>query len=97
MDTLCIFYGIEIPNSDWEKTPTSVKELVEKLGQLIKQSEKELSDKDAQNQELLEKINRTSKNSSSPPSSDPPSVGKPIHKKKKSGKKRGGQPIFIRA
>ncbi|MBW4511506.1 MAG: IS66 family transposase [Scytonematopsis contorta HA4267-MV1] len=92
MDTLCIFYGIEIPNSDWEKTPASVKELVAKLGQLIKQSEKELSDKDAQNQELLEKINRTSNNSSSPPSSDPPSVEKPLHKKKKSGKKRGGQP-----
>jgi hypothetical protein len=91
MDTLCIFYGIEIPNSDWEKTPTSVKELVEKLGQLIKQSEKELSDKDAQNQELLEKINCTSNNSSSPPSSDPPSAKKP-EGKKKSGKKRGGQP-----
>ena len=66
MDVKCLVFGIEIPNSDWEKTPTSVKKLVEKLGQLIKESEKELADKEAQNQELLEKINRTSNNSSSP-------------------------------
>ena len=91
MDVKCLVFGIEIPNSDWEKTPTSVKELVEKLGQLIKESEKELADKEAQNQELLEKINRTSNNSSSPPSADPLSAQKP-EKKKKSGKKRGGQP-----
>jgi transposase len=91
MDVKCLVFGIEIPNSDWEKTPTSVKELVEKLGQLIKQSEKELADKESQNQELQEKINRTSNNSSSPPSADPPSVEKRLHKKK-SGKKRGGQP-----
>lgn len=87
----CLIFGIEIPNSDWEKTPASVKELVEKLGQRINQSEKELADKEAQNQELLEKINTTSNNSSSPPSADPPSAEKP-RKKKKSGKKRGGQP-----
>jgi len=91
MDIKCLIFGIEIPNSDWEKTPPSVKELVEKMGQRIQQSEKELADKEAQNQELLEKINRTSNNSSSPPSADPPSAEKP-QKKSKSGKKRGGQP-----
>lgn len=42
-------------------------------------------------QQLLEKVNSTSKNSSSPPSSDPPSLGKKPQKSK-SGKKRGGQP-----
>lgn len=91
MDVKCLIFGIEIPNSDWEKTPASVKELVEKMGQRINTSEKELADQQAKNQELLEKINRTSNNSSSPPSADPPSVEKP-GKKKKSGKKRGGQP-----
>jgi transposase len=91
MDVKCLIYGIEIPNCDWEKTPTSVKELVEKMGQRIQQSEKELAEKVAENQELLEKINRTSNNSSSPPSADPPSAQKPLHKNK-SGKKRGGQP-----
>lgn len=91
MDVKCLFFGIEIPNSDWEKTPLSVKELVEKLGQLVRQSEQELADKESQNQELLEKINRTSNNSSSPPSADPLGAEK-SQKKKKSGKKRGGQP-----
>ena len=91
MDKNCLVYGIEIPNTDWENTPASVKELVEKLGQHIKQSDKELADLKAQQQELLEKINRTSKNSSSSPSSDPPGVQK-HPPKKKSGKKRGGQP-----
>ena len=91
MDVKCLIYGIEIPNSDWEKTPASVKELVEKMGQRLKQSEQELADKEAKNQELLEKINRTSNNSSSPPSADPPSAEGRLHKKK-SGKKRGGQP-----
>ena len=60
------------------------------MGQHIKQSDQELADLKAQHQELLEKINRTSKNSSSPPSSDPPSAEK-RPEKKKTGKKRGGQ------
>ncbi len=91
MDENCLAYGIEISDSDWEKTPTSVKKLVEKMGQHIKQSEKRLVDLEAKQQELLEKINRTSLNSSSPPSSDPPSAEK-RPEKKKTGKKRGGQP-----
>ncbi|MBD2533335.1 hypothetical protein H6G97_28710, partial [Nostoc flagelliforme FACHB-838] len=91
MNENCLAYGIEISDLDWEKTPAIVKELVEKMGQHIKQSEKELTDLKAQQQELLEKINRTSKNSSSPPSLDPPNAEKHPGKKK-SGKKRGGQP-----
>lgn len=58
MDVKCLIYGIEILNSDRERTPTSVNKLVEK----IKESEKELADKEAQNQELLEKINCISNN-----------------------------------
>jgi len=91
MDKNCLTYGIEISNSDWEGTPANVKQLVEKMGQQIKQSDQELADLKAQYQELLEKINSTSRNSSSPPSSDPPSAEK-RPEKKKSGKKRGGQP-----
>jgi hypothetical protein len=90
MDENCLAYGIEISDLDWEKTPASVKQLVEKMGQHIKQSEKELTDLKAQQQELLEKSNRTSKNSSSPPSLDPPNAEK-HEKKNKSAKKRGGQ------
>ncbi len=91
MDENCLAYGIEISEQDWEKTPASVKKLVEQMGQRIKQSEKKLVELEAEQQQLLEKINRTSKNSSAPPSSDPPSAEK-RQEKKKSGKKRGGQP-----
>ena len=45
MNVKCLVYGIEIPNSDWDKTPASVKELVEKMGQRIKKSEQELAEK----------------------------------------------------
>jgi transposase len=91
MDENCLAYGIQISDSDWEKTPTNVKQLVEKMRQHIKQSEEKLAEQAAKEQELLEKINCTSKNSSSPPSSDPLNAQK-RQEKKKSGKKRGGQP-----
>ncbi|WP_017316668.1 DUF6444 domain-containing protein [Mastigocladopsis repens] len=91
MEENCLAYGIEISDLDWDKTPASVKQLVEKMGQHIKQSEKRLADLEAKQQELLEKINCTSKNSSIPPSSDPLHAEKKPEKKK-SGKKRGGQP-----
>ena len=91
MNENCPPYGIEIPDSDWEKTPASVKQLVEKMEQYIKKSDKRFADLEAKYQELLEKINRTSKNSSSPPSGDPLNIEK---QKQKTGsdKKRGGQP-----
>jgi transposase len=91
MHESCLAYGIEISDLDWEKTPTSVKQLVEKMGQRIKESEKRLADLEEKYQELLEKINRTSKNSSSPPSSDPLNTEKQ-KQKTDSDKKRGGQP-----
>jgi transposase len=36
-------YGIEISDSDWEKTPANIKQLVEKMRQDIKQSEERLA------------------------------------------------------
>jgi transposase len=84
MDKYSLTYGIEITDSDWEKTPASVKQLVEKMRQHIQEAEQI-------QQELEEKVNRTSKNSSSPPSSDPLNTPKQ-EKKRKSGLKRGGQP-----
>ncbi|MBG1266542.1 DUF6444 domain-containing protein, partial [Nostoc sp. WHI] len=82
MDENCLAYGIEISDSDWEKTPASIKQLVEKMGQHIKQSEKRLAELEVKYQELLEKINCTSKNSSIPPSSDPPHAEKKPEKNK---------------
>ncbi|WP_230966998.1 hypothetical protein [Nostoc sp. NZL] len=82
MDENCLTYGIEISESDWEKTPARVKQMVEKMGQHIKESEKRLADLETKQQELLEKINRTSKNSSVPPLSDPLNAEKGAHLKR---------------
>ncbi|MGH2416490.1 MAG: hypothetical protein ACRDEA_22910 [Microcystaceae cyanobacterium] len=77
--------GLKFLTRIGKKQSASVKQLVERMGQHIKQSEKELAEKEAQKQELLEKINTTSKNSSSPPSLDPLSTEK-RQQKNKSGK-----------
>jgi phage shock protein A len=55
MNENCLAYGIEISGSDWEETPASVKQLVEKMRQHIKELEQRLADLEAQQQELLEK------------------------------------------
>ena len=85
----------QIPPEDWGKTPTSVKKLVEGMTQQIEQQEKKLTEVLTVQEQLLEKINQTSKNSSSPPSSDPPGFSKKPPKQK-SSKKRGGQPGHVR-
>lgn len=84
-------YLEQIPPIDWEKTPASVKKLVEVLAQSIEKLEQQVTELQTVQQQLQEKVNRTSKNSSSPPSSDPPGFAEKLQKKK-SGKKRGGQP-----
>ena len=84
-------YLQQIPLEDWEKTPASVKKLVEEMGQSIGKLEQQVAELVAVQEQLLEKVNRTSKNSSSPPSSDPEGFGKKITSPK-SNKKRGGQP-----
>ena len=81
----------QIPLVDWEKTPASVQKLVEGMGQQIENLEKQLAEVLTVQEQLLEKANRTSENSSSPPSADPPGFGKK-QEKKKSNKKRGEQP-----
>lgn len=83
-------YLNQIPPEDWQKTPASVKQLVEGMGEGIRKLELQQAELVAVQQQLLEKINRTSLNSSSPPSSDPPRFGKKPQKQK-SSKKRGGQ------
>ena len=80
----------QIPPEDWEKTPASVKKLVESMARRIESLEKQAVELLSGQQQLLEKVNQTSKNSSSPPSCDPPGFGQ--KSPKKSGKKRGGQP-----
>lgn len=84
-------YLEEVSPQDWERTPASVKKLVEHMGQRVEVLEKQQAELLLTQQQLLEKVNSTSKNSSSPPSSDPPGFGKKSQKTQ-SGKKRGGQP-----
>ncbi|OLT58599.1 IS66 family transposase [Moorena bouillonii] len=84
-------YIEQVPWSDWEETPASVKKLVEGMAQQIENLKKQLTDISAVQQQLLEKTRRTSKNSSSPPSFDPPGLEKKPQKNK-SKRKRGGQP-----
>ncbi len=90
MDENCPAYIQQISPEDWERTPPSVKKLVEQKAPGIGQLEKKLYELQAEQQQLIEKNDRTSKNSSVPPSSDPPNAPK-SQRKRKSGKKRGGQ------
>ncbi|MBD2628464.1 DUF6444 domain-containing protein [Trichormus variabilis] len=81
----------QIPPEDWGKTPTSIKKVVEEMAQRIEQREQQLTKVLTVQEQLLEKINITSKNSSSPASSDLPGFGKKLPKKQKSCKKLEGQ------
>ncbi len=81
----------KISPGDWGKTPSSVKKLVEEMAEQIEEQEKKLREVLTIQEQLLEKINQTSKNSSLPPSSDSPGVEKK-QRVKKSSKFRGGQP-----
>ncbi len=83
-------YLNQIPPEDWENTPASVKKLVESMAQGIEKLEQQVAELLVVHQQLLEKINRTSLNSSSSPALDPPSVAKKP-RKAKSSKNRGGQ------
>jgi hypothetical protein len=74
-----------------KKLSFCVQKLVEGMGQQIESLEKQLAQVLTVQQQLLEKVNQTSKNSSLAPSSDPPGFEKKPPKQK-SGKKRGGQP-----
>lgn len=83
--------GIEIPQSEWEATPASVKVLVGHLVTVIHELGEQVSPLSERIAELEEKLSKNSKNSSKPPSSE--GFGKSIKPKKKSGQRpRGGQP-----
>ena len=84
-------YLEQVSQEDWEKTPASVKKMVESMVGGIEKLERQVTELLEVQQHLSEKVNKTSLNSSSPPSSDPPGFGEKSQKKK-SGKKRGGQP-----
>jgi transposase len=74
----------EIPDTDWERTPVSVKGLV---GQLVER----IAALEERQQHLEEQLQRNSQNSSQPPSQDGLQGFKP-KPKAQDKKKRGGQP-----
>lgn len=92
MEKLYQNYLEQIPRQDWEKTPASVKKLLEKMVQRIENLEKSQAEVLALHQQLLEQVNRTSKNSSSPPSQDPPGFEK---KPKKQKNKKAGRNVEV--
>lgn len=93
----------EVSESDWEKTPPSIKALVENLLSRLDNMEKQFEALKEENRELKaenerlrqendclkEQLKRNSKNSSQPPSSD---KFKGFKATPTSGRKRGGQP-----
>jgi transposase len=87
-----------IPEADWLATPASVRTLIlvqQQEIQALRQENDELRGQLAalatELASLLERIGRSSRNSSKPPSSDAPGF-KPPERRKGSGRKRGGQP-----
>ena len=74
-----------LPPELWEQTPVAVREYIRTLAARIATLE-------ATVQQLLERLQQDSRNSSRPPSSDPPQGMKPRLRRVPSGRKRGGQP-----
>ncbi len=72
----------QITDLDWERTPTSVKQLVMDMAQGLAKIEQQLVELQAENQLLKEQINRTSNNSSQASSSDSPKAPKRKPKEK---------------
>ena len=73
------------PPKLWEQTPLAVREYIRTLEARVAMLE-------ATVQQLLERLNHDSHNSSRPPSSDPPHALRPRPRRGSSGRKRGGQP-----
>ena len=73
------------PPKLWEQTPVAVQEYIRTL-------EARVAALEATVQQLLERLQQDSHNSSRPPSSDPPRALKQRPRRVPSGRKRGGQP-----
>src|SRR5262245_60977196 len=73
------------PLERWEQTPVAVQEYIGAL-------EARIATLEATVQQLLERLQQDSRNSSRPPSSDPPQAMRPRSRRVPSRRKRGGQP-----
>jgi len=73
------------PPELWEQTPLAVRKYIRTL-------EARVAALEATVQQLLERLQQDSHNSSRPPSSDPPHALRPRSRREPRGRKRGGQP-----
>src|ERR1700675_2006451 len=83
--------NLEITPEDWQRTPTSVQQVLLRLSERVAALEEEVGRLRAENERLQEQTRRSSRNSSQPPSSDAPRVP-PRRQRQSSGRKRGAQP-----
>lgn len=88
-------YLEQITSVDWEKTPASVQKLVEGMGQQIESLEKQLAEVLTVQEQLLEKANRTSKNSSSPQACRPSRIREEAGKKQSFTKNGEGKQVMM--
>jgi transposase len=80
----------QISQADWERTPLSVRQVLEALTRRVSQLEADQQQLQGTHELLQEQIQLNSSNSSQPPSKDRVKGFKP-NRKSKSGKKHGGQ------
>jgi len=80
----------QISQADWERTPLSVRQVIEELTRRVNQLDGEQQQLRGAYELLEEQIRLNSTNSSQPPSKDRVKGFKP-NRKTKSGKKHGGQ------
>jgi transposase len=78
-----ILWTLPVCQMDWERTPPTVQDYIDRLHQQIKQLEKQV-------ETLQGRVEKTSQTSSKPPSSDSP-FNKPKRQRRPSSGKRGGQ------
>jgi transposase len=82
---------LAITPEDWQRTPTSVQQVMLRLSERVTALEEEVGHWRAENERLREQTRRSSRNSSQPPSSDAPRVP-PRRQRPSSGRKGGAQP-----
>lgn len=82
--------GLPITAQEWVKTPPSVQAVLVLLWQDNRKLKEQVMKLQAEVEQLRERVNQTSRNSSKPPSTDGPGVKKQPARKA-SGRRRGGQ------
>lgn len=83
--------NLAITPEDWQRTPTSVQQVMLRLSERVTVLEEEVGRLRTEHARLREQTRRSSRNSSQPPSRDAPRVP-PRRQRPSSGRKRGAQP-----